>query len=126
MTATTLDKVRNGMLAAGVCASMAVGLLGFTGSAEARVNGPRTSEAAQICGWIQDEYDKNLAKRNTFKPGSAEWNLYNNRLIDLNAAWGEQDCKGPYGSIAFRVESIVDVTGAVVDAQPLTPAPMKV
>jgi hypothetical protein len=126
MTATTLAKVRGGMLAVGMCASLAVGLLGFTGSAEARVRGPRTSESAQICGWIQDEYDKNLAKRNTFKPGSREWNLYNDKMINLNQAWGEQDCKGSYGNIASRVEPIADVAGADVEVQPFTPAPIKV
>jgi hypothetical protein len=110
MATMTFHKVSNGLLALGVCASLTAGLLGFGGSAEARVSGPRSSESAQICGWIQDQYDSNLKKRSQYKPGSEMYVYYNNRMINLNGAWHEQQCNTEYGGIAGREVAPVDIT----------------
>jgi hypothetical protein len=126
MAAMTLHKVSNGLLALGVCASLTAGMLGFGGSAEARVRGPRNSESAKICGWIQDEYDSNLKKRNEHKPGSQMYIYYNNRMINLNGAWHEQQCNTEFGGIAREIAPVdivntPQVASAAGETAPLTP-----
>jgi hypothetical protein len=100
-TATVaLQKVRNGMLAIGICASLAVGSLGFAGSAEARVpEGDRVSETSFYCGMYQDMYDK--AKETLKKyPNSPQAQQDLNIAVD---AWYDNNCDDYYGTLSQRV-----------------------
>jgi len=88
MAVTALQTIRNGVLAIGVCASLAGGSLGFSSRAEARVpEGDRVSFTAQYCGELQDEFDKAT---------SLQWKLY---WIQL---WQAEGCEDHYGDIGFR------------------------
>ena len=90
--------IRNSILAIGVAASLAAGGLGFVGSAEARINGPRTTQKAQICGFIQDAYDQD-----TEDMGNAididEYVAISNDRDFWKQEWKNQGCDSLYGSL---------------------------
>jgi hypothetical protein len=98
MTTSIRGKLINGLLAAGVLVTVAGGGLGVAGKAEARVNGPRNTDAAQRCGWIQDEYDKNAAILHN-DPTSAEGKKAAQQMVNLISAWYEQECDKDFGKL---------------------------
>jgi len=87
------------MLALGVCASLAMGSLGFTGSAEARINGARLTQKAQICGLIQDAFDEANDDLGYVDPFSQEGQAITDDILFWWQAWTDQGCDSDYGPL---------------------------
>jgi hypothetical protein len=95
-----IEKVRNGVLAIGVFASLAAAGLGFGGTAEARVpEGDRVSETSYYCGMYQDMYDKASATLKKY-PNSTQAQQDLNIAVD---AWYDNNCDDHYGTLSQRV-----------------------
>jgi hypothetical protein len=88
-TTGTLQAIRNGVLAIGVCASLVIGSLGFAGSAEARIpqDGLLMSDFARLCKIIQDKYDAEVRLQN--------WDEVNSLVNE----WINIGCLAAYGYI---------------------------
>lgn len=112
MTQRALGKIKGGLLAIGICGAVAAGSLGFTGRAEARVNGGRYTDQAQICGWIQDRYDELGRKLRATTDQAAREKIFAD-ITTILGAWREQGCDKDFGSIAAMVKPV----GAVHDLE---------
>jgi hypothetical protein len=105
-----LQTIRHGAMVLGVCASLAVGVLGLVGSAEARVpEGDRVSWTAQYCGSVQDSFDE--AKR------KGDYDLMRFWL----EIWHAEGCYGHYGMISvFRYHEGPNIVTGVDTVSPGT------
>jgi len=100
MTKAVLQTIRNGVMVIGVCASLAAGSLGFSGSAEARVPaGDRVGYSAVLCGAIQDDWDKAKKERDSATTPQERAAASEKMRIAVNA-WYGNDCDDYYGRIA--------------------------
>ena len=120
MAKVALGTLRNTVMAIGVCASLAAGSFGFSGSAEARVpaSDPRADSLAAGCGALQDEADalraeyKAVASAN---PGSARLDEILARLRVIGGQWNDI-CRGTFGNMAYlvRPDRLSDIQAAPV------------
>ncbi len=92
---------RTGVLSLALCAGLAAGGLGLSGTAEARIDGDPQSGFAQMCKNIQDAYDNAVdAYHDAQTP--EELIAARARLNHWSSVWQEYGCNGPYGDIRFR------------------------
>jgi hypothetical protein len=98
MVAMTFQTTRNLILAAGLLALLAAGSLGFVGSAEARINGPRNTQKAQICGFIQDAYDQDTEDLGSAIDADEYVAILNDRDFWAQE-WINQGCDSLYGPL---------------------------
>jgi hypothetical protein len=119
-----LGKVRGGVLALGICASVAAGSLGAIGRAEARVpDGDRASYSAMICGMIQDTWDEARHDRDSATTATARAQASERMKASVDA-WYANDCDKYYGRIArFELpgQQIKNIGEGVGGAGVLTP-----
>jgi hypothetical protein len=111
MTTGTLQIIKNGALAFGVSVSLVAGSLSLPGNAEARVPaGPRQTEQAQVCGWIQDRFDEALHEwvHGPINGPQEEENW--EAVEDTMEGWKDQGCDDDYGSIGARPVRITNLT----------------
>lgn len=95
-----LQTIRNGMLAIGVCASLAAGSLSFAGTAEARVPaGDRVGTTAIWCGAIQDDWDKAKQERDNATTAE-ERDAASAKMRAAVNAWYGANCDEHYGRLA--------------------------
>jgi len=100
MATKVLQTIRNGMLAIGVCASLA-GSLAFASSAEARVpDGDRVSQSARICGSIQDSWDNAKATRDNPNSTPIQRAAASDEMRLMVDSWYAYGCDKNYGRIA--------------------------
>jgi hypothetical protein len=100
---SNISALKHGILTLGVCASLAVGILGFGGSVEARVpDGDRVSYTAAMCGLIQDSYDDAKAIADDIMRGVLERARARSQMEHDETAWKHEGCDDHYGSIAQR------------------------
>jgi hypothetical protein len=81
---------------------VAAGGLIYTAGAEARMSGPRTTQKAQICGFIQDSYDQDTEDMD-HAIDTEEWI---DILFDRDywvSQWHAQGCDTLYGSLGRLV-----------------------
>lgn len=102
-TTTNLRFLRDGLMAVGACAGLALGTIGFTASAEARApTGPVPDGVAAVCSGLQKLYDNEVeleqAAVGTFAKGQ-----HHRTQIALQDQWETAGCKQYYGSIATIV-----------------------
>jgi hypothetical protein len=102
-TTGTLHAIKNGMLSLGVCASLIVGSLGFTASAEARAPVNDVDPAlASLCRTLQELYDDEINEAK-HASSSIERNSHLRKAAGVEKQWDNAGCDGHYGSIAAIV-----------------------
>jgi hypothetical protein len=99
MVAIISGSSRNVILAIGLCAALAASSLGFAGSAEARINGPRNTQKAQICGFIQDAYDQDTEDLGDAIDADEYVAILNDRDF-WESEWKRQGCDSLYGPLS--------------------------
>jgi hypothetical protein len=109
MSPEIIQRITSGVSALAIFACLAVGTLAFSSNAEARVKGPRNTEQAQICGWIQDQWDLWTQNYHNADFGSAAEAEALDMMESLLAGWGEEGCDRDYGSIGVRPAPITKV-----------------
>jgi hypothetical protein len=115
MVTKALHSIRNGIVVIGVCAALAGGF-GIAADAEARVKGPRNSEQAQVCGWLQDQWDIWSQKYHDAPFGSAAESEALDMMESILGGWNDEGCDSDYGSIGVRPVKTqrLPLTGVVV------------
>src|SRR5690242_20735028 len=94
-----VDRARNGLLAVGLCASLAGGSLGLAGHAEARVPEGATGEFAQHCAVYQRLFDE--AERHVFTATTIDDKLaWQNLLSYWIEQWYADGCDQQFGAIS--------------------------
>jgi hypothetical protein len=118
MAKTLLQTIRNGVMVIGVCASLAAGSLGFSGSAEARVpEGDRVGDSAMVCGLYQDIYDDYKRQRDNAKT-KAERDRAQASMDAYATEWIRYGCQDWYGGIG----RLVVVHGAIKNQAAVEPS----
>jgi hypothetical protein len=98
MVPIPFNVIRSGILAVALAASVGtVGLI-YIDSAEARINGPRNTQKAQICGFIQDAYDQDTADLDSAIDTDEYVAILNDRDMWANE-WKIQGCDSLYGPL---------------------------
>ena len=101
MARTSLQTIRNTVLAIGVCASLAAGSFGLSGRAEARVpEGDRVSASAVACGNLQDYYDYLISQ--IVDASEIKRSRLRSEIEQTLSLWESFRCQDWYGSISFR------------------------
>jgi hypothetical protein len=118
MVPIPFNVIRNSILAIAAAASLAAAGLIYVDSAEARFSGPRDTQKAQICGFIQDAYDQDTEDMNDAIDGDEYIDILNDRDFWVEQ-WHAQGCDTAYGSIgkiAMPVQSMpsVPITGGPI------------
>jgi len=121
MTPEVIHRITSGVAAVAICACLAVGSLALSSNAEARVNGPRTTQLAQACGSFQDEYDKWWDRYVAAPIGSpGEVKAYQ-MMHNLDVAWHQRGCDAAFGSIAVKPIPDKQLLATGVGAMSLAP-----
>jgi hypothetical protein len=97
--------LRQSILTLGVCASLVVGTLGFSASAEARVPEKGSGPAYYRCLGIQGKFDSASELRD--RATSLKERYYWLDVMDAaRAEWSQYGCDVMYGNIAWIVKQL--------------------
>jgi hypothetical protein len=102
MSSAFFQTVTGAVVTFGVGVALVVSSFGSVTNAEARIRGPRNTEQAQICGWIQDQYDLWWARYAAAPLDSDAEAEALEQMHNLEDGWKSEGCDDDYGSIVAR------------------------
>lgn len=92
-------------------AALTLAAAALSGTADARVKGPRLDSLSAGCGILQDEADRLRAEYANQNTSNARREEILTRLRQIGRDWNNIGCRAVFGDISIRVKPVITVRG---------------